>query len=77
LGNGDEVVIIRGTNTVSLKSISSDCDAVATRILKFDSPAFVGVPLRTPEVDNDNPEGTEPDRIVQVRVPVPPLAVNV
>jgi hypothetical protein len=60
------------------KFISSLSPEIATRTLKLDVTAAVGVPLRTPAVDSDKPAGRVPESRVQVRVAAPPpVAVNV
>jgi hypothetical protein len=49
----------------------------ATRAVKFDVPAEVGVPLSTPAVDSVKPPRSVPDWIDHVNGGVPPLAVKV
>jgi len=59
------------------KSFSPELTVAVTRILKFDVPAVVGVPLMTPAVDSDRPAGSEPVKTDHVRVPVPPVPARV
>ena len=48
-----------------------------TFTVKFDVPAFVGLPEITPALDRDNPVGKVPDEIVHEYGEVPPVAARV
>ena len=45
--------------------------------VKLNTPAVVGVPLRTPALESDRPVGTVPDVTAKLYGDVPPLAVIV
>jgi len=67
VGRGDGVTIESGTLIVRVR----DCVAVleplsVTLTVKVDGPAFVGVPLMTPAVDNPRPGGNDPVAIIHV-----------
>ena len=50
--------------------------APATRTVKLEIPAAVGVPPRTPPVDKFRPAGSVPEDTDQLYGVVPPVAVN-
>lgn len=77
--SGDDVVTVNAVPTTIVKLFCTLLAGVllsVTRILKLGEPVAVGVPLRTPALDRDNPAGSEPDARVQVYGAVPPVALR-
>jgi len=48
----------------------------ATRAVKLNEPTELGVPLSTPELDSETPDGKLPDATDQLNGAVPPLAAS-
>ena len=72
---GEAVVIVSaGGLIVREKDFVAVCAKVsATRTVKFDKPAAVGVPLMVPPDESVTPAGSEPDSTDQEYGAVPPV----
>jgi hypothetical protein len=61
------VIIESGTFIVIVRDWVAVLEPLSvTLTVKFDGPAFVGVPLMTPAVDNPRPGGNDPVVIIHV-----------
>lgn len=78
VGSGDDVVMVSGTATEIDSAFCAVCCGVllsATRMVKFATPAAVGVPLIVDPV-NASPAGSDPLKIDQLYGDVPPVAAK-
>jgi hypothetical protein len=71
------VAIVRTALTVMVRDFCVVCVPSVTCTVKVEGPVPVGVPSMTPAVDKANPAGSEPDAMVHVLEPVPPVAISV
>ena len=76
-GSGDDVVIDSAAGSTVTANAFVAVPPPLTWTVKLETPAAVGVPLKTPAEDSVSPAGSAPENTDQLYGVVPPVAANV